>query len=185
MDGSGKSTVGHMIEERMLSEGRSVWFVEHPDDSCRPGRLAHKYLLREGKLAMIMSTMFYILNVMHSLRYRKRHGKEYDDIVFVRYNMAVAYLPKPLIRSGYKFISFIFPDPDVSIFVDIDPRSAMDRILARGGDLEMFESEEKLAATREKMLILSGGWAVIDNTRGLEQTRESVDWIISENRDRE
>ena len=185
MDGSGKSTVGHIIEERSISEGRRVLFLEHPNDSCRSGRLAHKYLLKSGKFAMILSTTFYIFNVIHSLRFKRKHRKEYDDVIFVRYNMAVAYLPRCLIKAGYKVISFVFPKPDVSIFVDIDPESAMERILARGGDLEMFETEEKLRKTREKMLMLTDGWAVIDNTRGLEQTRESVDWILSEMKNEE
>ena len=180
MDGSGKSTVGHLIEEKMLEKGRKVLFLEHPNDSCRSGRLTHKYLLKHGKIAMLLSTTFYIFNVIHSLRFKRKHRKEYDDIIFVRYNMAVAYLPKFLIKPGYWFISFIFPKPDVSIFVDIDPESAMQRILARGGDLEMFETEEKLKKTREKMLILSDGWNIIDNTHGLEQTKESVEWILSE-----
>ena len=184
MDGSGKSTVGHLIEEKMMAEGRKVLFLEHPNDSCRSGKLAHKYLLKDGKFAMILSTTFYIFNVIHSLRFKRKHRKEYDDVIFVRYNMAVAYLPKCLIKAGYKVISFIFPKPDVSIFVDIDPGSAMERILARGEDLEMFETEEKLNKTRDRMLMLTKGWIVIDNTLGLEQTRESVGWILSETEDK-
>ena len=180
MDGSGKSTVGHIIEEKRLAEGKRVLFLEHPNDSCRSGRLAHKYLLKDGKFAMILSTTFYIFNVIHSLRFKRKHRKEYDDVIFIRYNMAVAYLPRKLIKSGYKVISFIFPKPDVSIFVDIDPKSAMERILSRGEDLEMFETEEKLAKTREKMLALSDGWIIVDNNRGMGQTRESVEWILSE-----
>ena len=185
MDGSGKSTVGHLIEEKKVAQERKVLFMEHPNDSCRSGRLAHKYLLKDGKIAMLLSTTFYIFNVVHSLRFKRKHRKEYDDVIFVRYNMAVAYLPKCLIKAGYKVISFVFPKPDVSIFVDIDPQSAMERILARGGDLEMFETEEKLQKTREKMLMLTNGWAVIDNTRGLEQTKESVEWILSEMKNEE
>ena len=185
MDGSGKSTVGHLIEEKKIAQGRRVLFLEHPNDSCRSGRLAHKYLLKNGKIAMLLSTTFYIFNVVHSLRFKRKHRKEYDDVVFVRYNMAVAYLPKCLIKAGYKVISFIFPKPDVSIFVDIDPQSAMKRILARGGDLEMFETEEKLTKTRNKMLMLTKNWIIVDNTRGLEQTKESVEWILSETESRE
>ena len=185
MDGSGKSTVGHLIEEKKVAQERKVLFMEHPNDSCRSGRLAHKYLLKDGKIAMLLSTTFYIFNVVHSLRFKRKHRKEYDDIIFVRYNMAVAYLPKCLIKAGYKVISFVFPKPDVSIFVDIDPQSAMERILARGGDLEMFETEEKLTKTREKMLMLTKNWIIIDNTRGLEQTKESVEWILSETESKE
>ena len=185
MDGSGKSTVGHLIEEKRIAQDRRVLFLEHPNNSCRSGRLAHKYLLKNGKIAMLLSTTFYIFNVIHSLRFKRKHRKEHDDVIFVRYNMAVAYLPKCLIKAGYKVISFIFPKPDVSIFVDIDPESAMERILARGGDLEMFETEEKLTKTRNKMLMLTKGWIIIDNTRGLEQTRESVEWILSETENKE
>ncbi len=180
MDGSGKSTVGHIIEQRMLEKGRRVLFLEHPNDSCRSGRLAHKYLKKNGKLAMILSTTFYIFNVIHSLRFKRKHRKVYDVIIFVRYNMAVAYLPRCLIKAGNKVISFIFPKPDVSIFVDIEPRSAMERILSRGEDLEMFETEEKLVKTRDKMLTLTDKWIIVDNNHGLEQTEESVDWILSE-----
>ncbi|MBQ6547988.1 MAG: hypothetical protein IJL79_03485, partial [Candidatus Methanomethylophilaceae archaeon] len=115
-----------------------------------------------------------------SLRFKRKHRKEYDDIIFVRYNMAVAYLPRCLIKAGNKVISFIFPKPDVSIFVDIEPRSAMERILSRGEDLEMFETEEKLVKTRDKMLTLTDKWIIVDNNHGLEQTEESVDWILSE-----
>ena len=185
MDGSGKSTVGHLIEEKKVAQERKVLFMEHPNDSCRSGRLAHKYLLKDGKIAMLLSTTFYIFNVVHSLRFKRKHRKEYDDIIFVRYNMAVAYLPKCLIKAGYKVISFVFPKPDVSIFVDIDPQSAMERILARGGDLEMFETEEKLTKTRNKMLMLTKNWIIVDNTRGLEQTKESVEWILSETESKE
>ena len=60
MDGSGKSTVGHLIEEKMIAQGRKVLFLEHHNDSCRSGRLAHKYLLKHGEIAMILSTTFYI-----------------------------------------------------------------------------------------------------------------------------
>ena len=164
----------------MMAEGRKVLFLEHPNDSCRSGKLAHKYLLKDGKFAMILSTTFYIFNVIHSLRFKRKHRKEYDDVIFVRYNMAVAYLPRRLIKSGYKVISFIFPKPDVSIFVDIDPKSAMERILSRGEELEMFESEEKLTKTRNKMLMLTDGWIIVDNNHGMEQTMESVQWILSE-----
>ena len=57
MDGSGKSTVGHLIEEKRLAEGKRVLFLEHPNDSCRSGRLAHKYLLKDGKFAMILTLL--------------------------------------------------------------------------------------------------------------------------------
>ena len=81
MDGSGKSTVGHLIEEKMTARNRKVLFLEHPNDSCHSGRLAHKYLLKNGKIAMLLSTTFYIFNVIHSLRFKRKHRKGYDDVI--------------------------------------------------------------------------------------------------------
>ncbi|MCQ2052460.1 MAG: deoxynucleoside kinase [archaeon] len=180
IDGSGKSTIGHMIEEKIIKCGRKVLFLEHPNDLCRFGRLAHKYLFKRGKMAVVFATLFYILNVVHSLKYKKKHSEEYDDFIFVRYNMAVAYLPKKLIKLGNKIIKYVFPAPDVGIFVDIDPELAMRRISERSEKLEMFESVEKLASTREKMLSLLDDWIIVNNNHDLEQTKKSINLLISE-----
>lgn len=179
IDGSGKSTIGHMIEEKIIKCGRKVLFLEHPNNLCRFGRLAHKYLFKRGKVAVVFATLFYILNVVHSLKYKKKHSEEYDDFIFVRYNMAVAYLPKKLIKLGNKIIKYAFPAPDVGIFVDIDPELAMRRISERSEKLEMFESVEKLASTREKMLSLLDDWIIVNNNHDLEQTKKSINLLIS------
>lgn len=180
MDGSGKSSVGDIIDKKLTADGRKVLLITHPNDSCRSGRLAAKYLKKHGKGAMILSTLFYIFNVLHSLRVKRKTKKEFDDFIFVRYNMAVAYLPKSLNKIGYKVISVVLPMPDVKIFVDIDPKIAMSRILSRGEELEMFETEEKLTKTREKMLALTDQWIIIDNSGSYEQTVESTLWVLSE-----
>ncbi|MBQ3736635.1 MAG: hypothetical protein II855_06845, partial [Candidatus Methanomethylophilaceae archaeon] len=52
----------------------------------------------------------------------------------------------------------------------IDAKVAMERILARGEELEMFETVEKLEETRRKMLSLTASWHVIDNSGTLENT---------------
>lgn len=182
MDGSGKSSVGDLIKERLEKDGRKVLMITHPNDSCRAGRKASDYLHRKegGKLTKIMSTYYYILNVLHSLKVKRKSKKDYDDFIFVRYSMAVAYLPKSLIKLGFKFIEFVLPVPDVKIFVDIDPEIAMQRILSRGEELEVFETKEELTKTRNKMLLISDKWIVINNSHSYEQTVKSVDWVMSE-----
>ena len=64
------------------------------------------------------------------------------------------------------------------ILVDIDPDVAMSRILERGENLEIFETDEKLRTVRERMLGLSDGWMVVDNSRGTESMREQVHRIM-------
>lgn len=180
MDGSGKSTVAELMKAQLESEGRKVLMITHPNDDCKAGIKASKYLHMKGKRAKLLSTYYYIKNVLHSLKIKKKVKDEYDDFIFVRYIMAVAYIPKCLNKIGYKFIAFVLPMPEVKVFVDIDPDTAMERILSRGEELEVFETKEELTKTRNKMLALTDGWIIIDNSRSYEQTVESVSWVMSE-----
>ncbi|MBQ3735983.1 MAG: thymidylate kinase [Candidatus Methanomethylophilaceae archaeon] len=170
MDGSGKTTSSDLIRERLEARGRKVLEITHPNESCIFGRLASKALCMRGKFAEKLSTLLYIIDVLHSLDVKRWRGKGYDDVIFVRYSMAAAYLPESLCVKAYEIIEKILPVPDVKVFVDIEPKVAMERILARGEELELFETEEKLEATRRKMHSIAGSWHVIDNSGTLENT---------------
>jgi len=170
MDGSGKTTSSDLIRERLEARGRKVLEITHPNESCLFGRLAARTLCMHGKFAEKLSTLLYIIDVLHSLDVKRWHSKGYDDVIFVRYSMAAAYLPESLCSKAYEIIEKILPVPDVKVFVDIDAKVAMERILARGEELEMFETVEKLEETRRKMLSLTASWHVIDNSGTLENT---------------
>lgn len=180
MDGSGKTTSSDLIREQLTSEGRKVLEMTHPNKDTKYGRAAARYLLQPGKGAVLISTMFYVFDVLSSLRYKRKHGKEYDDVIFVRYSLAAAYMPKSLCRPIYKLIEFVLPVPDVKIYVDIDPKIAMERICQRGEALETFESEEKLVKTREKMKLITDTWIVVDNSGPVECTRSQTMDILSQ-----
>ncbi len=174
MDGCGKTTCAEFLKEKLESEGRRVFMVSHPDRSCLAGRLEYGYLHKEGKLAKILSTLFFILDAVNSI-FRMRIGsRKYDDFIFVRYLMSVAYLPDGIYRKAYGPITKLFPMPDEFILVDVDAETSLRRIMERGEELESFENIEDLSHIREKMLSLSEGWHVIDNTRGFEEVRSSV-----------
>lgn len=179
MDGSGKTTSSDFIRIKLESKGRKVLEITHPNDDCWFGRKAAKFLTIDSKFSEIIATVFYILDVLNSLRIMKKKGKEYDDVIFVRYILAVAYLPEKLCPLGYRIFSKILPMPDVKIFVDVDGETAMKRILERGETLEIFETEEKLNKTRRKMQAITDGWIVIDNTKSKEYTEEQTSEILS------
>ncbi len=182
-DGSGKSSVGTIIEEHLKDKNRRVLVITHPNTENRCGYLASKYLHgKSSKLNKLKATVFYILDVLKSLRNKRKHRKEYDDVIFVRYSMAAAYLPKSLIKIGYKVIEIVLPVPDVKIFVDIRPEVALERIRSRGEALEIFESLEELTKTRDKMMMISDSWHIVDNSGSFDETRASVERILSEQR---
>ena len=178
MDGSGKTTSSDFIREPLISEGRKVLEITHPNSETSFGRTAAKYLLEEGKGAVMISTLYYILDVLHSLRVKRKHGKEYDDIIFVRYSLAAAYMPEKLCKPIYKLIEFVLPVPDVKIYVDVEPKIALDRILARGEALETFETEESLEKTRRRMKLITDSWITIDNSGTPEETHEQTRKIL-------
>ncbi len=181
MDGSGKSSVAEYLAEKLRSEGRKVLVLSHPNLNTCVGKKEAEFLTQEGSYAKIMATLLYIFDVTHSIKYKKRNDrkKEYDDIIFVRYIMAVAYVPEPLSKFAYNFFSMIFPKPDIKILVDVDSATAMSRINSRGEVLESFETEEQLTKIRTQInAFVYDKWFVIDNNGTLEESKMQINKVL-------
>ena len=116
IDGSGKSTVAEWIAAHYRSRGEKVLVRAHPSDSLY-GRLSRRSLTSEGKLMRTVATIFFILDVLNSLR-RLRGWKDHDKVIFVRYVMATAYLPSSLYVTGYEFFCKILPVPEKLLLVE-------------------------------------------------------------------
>lgn len=186
MDGSGKTTASDLIREQLESEGRTVLQITHPNRNSSFGRISSRSLHTDNRVSVLITTVFYILDLLRSLRILKNSKGDYDDIIFVRYIMAVGYLPEKIYGIAYGVLEKMLPMPDVRIFVDLDAETSMRRIIERGDDLEIFESTEKLDRIRNKMLELTDGWIIIDNSRKKDftelQIRDIVASSLAENR---
>jgi len=120
--------------------------------------------------------VFYILDVLVSVKQLKRQE---GTVIFVRYLMGAAYLPRSLAPSGYKVFRNILPFPEVALFIDIEPKIALRRIEARDHVREMFETEEKLIEVRSvAKSLLSGEWDVIDNSRDGGEPFRDVEAVL-------
>ncbi|NLL95257.1 MAG: thymidylate kinase [Thermoplasmatales archaeon] len=179
MDGSGKSTVAEIVAEALESRGRRVLVVAHPDRGTFLGRVSARFLVSDSPVSAIGASLFYFLDMLQSVSSLKLRWRKYDDVLFVRYTMAVGYFPGKWSMKVNSFIRKILPFPDCAIFVDVDAATAMERITDRGEELQIFESEEKLASTRESMLSLCDGWIVLDNGGTVEELREAVERVVS------
>lgn len=179
IDGSGKSTVAELVADHYRSHGEKVLIRTHPSDSfC--GRMSRRSLTSKGKLMRTVATIFFILDVLNSLR--RMHGwKGYDKVIFVRYVMATAYLPASLYTRGYDFFCKVLPIPKKMLLVDVTPECALRRIEEREHEREMFENLESLEKVRGKVLDLSTrGWKVLNNCGSIEETRAHLVEVFSD-----
>lgn len=175
LDGCGKDTHAKRIASLLESKGEKVTIMSHPSKR-RFGRISKRSLEDSGKLARFWATVFYILDVLISVRQLRRQE---GTVIFVRYLMGAAYLPRSLAPSGYKVFRNLLPFPEVALFIDIEPSIAIRRIEARDHVREMFETEEKLAAVREvAKSLLSGEWDIIDNSRDGEEPFREAETVL-------
>jgi dTMP kinase len=180
IDGSGKSTYAGLIEKYYRERGESVVIHIHPSAGTW-GRISRRALESRGKAMRAVATMFFIADVLRSLRLFKKESHQYDNIIFVRYIMATAYLPDRLAPLGYSFISKLLPVPKRLVLIDIDPAIANERISQRSEKKEMFEDPTNLKRARSKLLSLaSSDWKVIDNSVQMQKGKDSLHQILEE-----
>ena len=162
-----------------------TWYVvvvTHPRRDSILGRISYYFLTHDGKASVLFSTLFYVADRVCSVVSMRVRRRRHDDLIFVRYDLAVAYLPKGVGDVLWKVTNFFLPRLDVSILVDVDVDTALERIESRGEDQEIFENRERLQFTRERMLELTDGWFVLDNSCApdvLSSRPESVFEIVS------
>lgn len=177
LDGSGKSTQARLMCGRLASGGRSLILRAHPSADNFFGRAGRGYLLLEGRRARVAASVFYLADVVRSLLlYRWRRV---DYIIFVRYLMGTAYLPRPLHRFAYLLFYSLVPTGDHMYFIDVRPEEAYRR-LGRRARREMFESLEGLSEVRVKALGLTvnGGWTIVDGNRPRGVIHEQLSLLL-------
>ncbi len=178
LDGSGKNTHASCIRDIMERNGEVVIIRSHPSMG-RLGRASKSALQGEGHVARFLATIFYTLDVLVSVRW---YNKRADcTVIFVRYILGTAYLPRRLAPYGYRLFRNMLPFPDLALFIDIDPEIAIRRIEERDHTREMFETKEKLDKVRRTVGRLIGDeWIVVDNSENGEAPFRRIEAILHE-----
>jgi dTMP kinase len=146
LDGVGKDTHATLIKQWYENKGMKVLLRSHPESDNFYGRKAKKALLGTGKRNRIKASLFYALDVLHSLKQYYRKG-DYDVLIMVRYLMGTAYLPDRLATLAYTFFEHLVPTSDAMFFLDASPKELLHRIQKRS-ETEMFETREELIKVR-------------------------------------
>lgn len=178
LDGCGKDTHAENIKRLLENQGEKVTIVSHPSGR-RFGRISKRSLESSGVMARLSATLFFTADVLMSVRWYKKRSD--GTVIFVRYLLGTAYLPRRLAKVGYVFFRNLLPLPELAFFIDIRPEVARRRILVRGNQPEMFESVEKLAQVREVAKKLTAkDWITIDNNEDGERPFNEVKRVLQE-----
>ena len=162
LDGCGKDTHAENIRRLLHLEGVDVRVISHPSSRFF-GRMSKRFLQGEGPPARLFATLFFIADVLQSVRQLKSNAE--GVTIFVRYLLGTAYLPARLAPAGYVAFRNLLPRPDLAIFIDIEPEVAIRRIRARGHAPEMFETPQRLASVRKVAKeLVSEDWVVVNNS---------------------
>ena len=178
LDGCGKDTHAENIRRLLAAQGEKVSIISHPSKRFF-GRLSKRSLELTGPGARVSATVFFTVDVLTSVRWFKRQTS--GTVIFVRYLLGTAYLPRSLAPMGYAFFRRLLPSPEIAFFIDIEPDVAARRIAKRGHKPEMFESRQKLAEIRGVARSLaSADWVTVDNSEDGERPFRDVEKVLRE-----
>lgn len=177
LDGVGKDTHANIIKNRYESKGETVIIRSHPESDNFFGKKAKEALYGEGKINQVKASIYYMLDVLRSIRkyYRK---KEYDTLIMVRYLVGTAYLPTKIAKIGYKFFYNFVPTSEYMFFLDASPEELSKRIDKRETK-EMFETLNKLKNVRKKSLMLVQDWNIISTSGSIKNTAIQIDKVLA------
>jgi len=173
LDGVGKDTHAELIAKRYLDKGERVVVRSHPSVDNFFGRKAKKALLGQGKSDKIKASVFYMFDVLRSIRKYFRR-KDIDTLIMVRYLVGTAYLPEKIAKLGYKFFYNFVPTSEYMFFLDAEPKTILKRIQERS-ELEIFETEDNLVKVRRKALKLVKDWIIVDTSGSIDETFGLID----------
>lgn len=176
LDGVGKDTHAQLIKKKYEKKGEKVVIRSHPESDNFFGLKAKKALLRQGKINKVQAAIFYMIDVLRSIRIYYR-GKECDTLIMVRYLMGTAYLSPKLATIAYKFFESFVPTSKYMFFFDASPKELLKRVSMRQ-EKEMFETINELIKVRKVALSLIENWNIIDTSFSIEKTFLHVEEML-------
>ena len=154
LDGSGGTTQCRMLAQWLRDQGASE-VIETMEPTDLPVgafiRRALKQQTEEGGLGDAVLPYLFAADRQDHLDRRVQPALERGAVVISdRYlhsslayqSLAVGFESVAALNSGFRV-------PDLTLFLDLDMQTCLERVTARGGELERFETRERLSAIEE------------------------------------
>ena len=151
IDGAGKSTQAHMVQERLHAKGLRVLRTREPT-AGKWGKLLRESA-QTGRLSLVEEVDAFVEDRREHVEQEIGPALRDGNIVIIdRYyfsNMAYqgarGFDPEELRRSNEAFA----PEPDLLVLLDVKPEFGLKRVRSRGDEANLFEKAEELAKARE------------------------------------
>jgi len=179
LDASGKSTQALELSRFIRGQGKTVLLRFHPAEDNPFGAKAKQFLYARGKSAHFAAALFYMVDVIRSILLYS--WRSYQYVIFVRYLMGTAYLPRPLDHLAYHFFAAVVPTSRHMFFLDVAPEVAEKRLLENRERLEMFENIRELGRTRLKALSLAvaDDWTIVNADGSVAMVQQTIRKFLS------
>jgi dTMP kinase len=169
IDGSGKTTQAHRLADDLAAEGLRAAYRRNAGGRRWFGRLANRFGREDADALLGRRTMLVVesvlrwLAILRSLLRRRLTGEiaVMDRYAFCQYASLRARAAAPAAERRARLAYRLFPKPDVTFLLSVDPQVAHDRVETRGYD---YESTEYLtaAAAAYRSLPEYGDFVVVD-----------------------
>ena len=191
IDGSGKSTQLEMLKNYLEAQGRRLHVTREPSD-LSIGKTIRRYLTGELKADnRVIAALFvadrleHILDEGEGLLAKQNAGFDIicDRYYFSSYAYQSVDMPMDWIINANTVAAELLK-PDVTIFIDVTPEAAMDRINANREGTELFENVDRLRETRNNYfkafdkLRESENVIIIDGHSSAEEVHRAVVEVI-------
>lgn len=159
IDGSGKSTQSARLIQRLKQSGIPCYATREPTDSPI-GSLIHQIMTgrMEGDPRTIAALfaadrLDHLLNSVNGIARKVESGVTVvsDRYYFSSYAYHSVDVPMEWVIAANAQSAEILK-PAATVFIDLDPDAAMERIRKNRFDMELFETRERLTRVREKYL---------------------------------
>jgi dTMP kinase len=169
IDGSGKTTQAHRLAEDLAAGGLRAAYRRNAGGRRWLGRLATRLGRRDGedllgrRAMLVVESLLRWLAILRTLLRRAVTGEiaVMDRYAVCQYASLRARGAAPAAERRARLAYRLFPPPDVTILLTVDPPAAHDRIEARGYDHETTDYLDAATAAY-RSLPEYGSFVVID-----------------------
>ena len=180
IDGSGTTTQSRLLSDKLAAHGVANLRTAEPTDGPI-GRFIRSALSGEVQLSSrALQLLFFADRHEHVVNVIEPALDAGQAVISDRYALStIAYASIGGDRSLFTSIAEYFAQPDLTIFLQLDPHLAIERITQRGEGQEIFEKEDLLhkidaAYRREIERLPDEKKLVIDGTQPIAAVAEQI-----------